>query len=94
MIAKLRTGLVFGLIGFIGCASWAAFAQEADSHGLQIYGMTLDDTRLGDGFCETGMAETVRPQCAQSESGWSHDSTVTTILLDLKRAQSFFRLEG
>jgi hypothetical protein len=29
-----------------------------------------------------------------SESGWSHDSTVTTILLDLKRAQSIFRLEG
>lgn len=29
-----------------------------------------------------------------SESGWSHDSTVTTILLDLKRAHSIFRLEG
>lgn len=29
-----------------------------------------------------------------SESGWSHDSTVTTILLDLKRAQSIFRLDG
>jgi hypothetical protein len=29
-----------------------------------------------------------------SESGWSHDSTVTTILLDLNRAQSIFRLEG
>lgn len=29
-----------------------------------------------------------------SESGWSHDSTVTTLLLDLKRAQSVFRLEG
>jgi hypothetical protein len=27
-----------------------------------------------------------------SESGWSHDSTVTTILLDLKRAQSVFRI--
>ena len=27
-----------------------------------------------------------------SESGWSHDSTVTTILLDLKRAQSIFRI--
>ena len=29
-----------------------------------------------------------------NESGWSHDSTVTTILLDLTRAQSIFRLEG
>jgi hypothetical protein len=29
-----------------------------------------------------------------SESGWSHDSTVTTILLDLKRAQSIFRLRS
>jgi hypothetical protein len=27
-----------------------------------------------------------------SESGWSHDTTVTTILLDLSRAQSIFRL--
>jgi hypothetical protein len=27
-----------------------------------------------------------------SESGWSHDSTVTTMLLDLDRAQSIFRL--
>lgn len=27
-----------------------------------------------------------------SESGWSHDSTATTILLDLKRAQSIFRI--
>jgi hypothetical protein len=27
-----------------------------------------------------------------SESGWSHDSTVTTILLDLRRAQSIFRI--
>ena len=27
-----------------------------------------------------------------SESGWSHDSTVSTILLDLRRAQSIFRL--
>jgi hypothetical protein len=29
-----------------------------------------------------------------SESGWSNDSTVTTILLDLRRAQSVFRLDG
>jgi hypothetical protein len=69
MIAKLRNlwvGLVFGLIAYVGCSPWAARAQEADSHPLQIYGMTLDETRLGDGFCEKGMAETVRPQCAQS----------------------------
>jgi hypothetical protein len=29
-----------------------------------------------------------------SESGWGHDSSVTTILLDLERAQSIFRLGG
>jgi hypothetical protein len=29
-----------------------------------------------------------------SESGWSHESTVTTILLDMNRAQSIFRLGG
>ena len=69
MIAKLRnlwTGLVFGLIAYVGCSPWAASAQNADRHPLQIYGMTLDETRLGDGFCEQGMAETVRPQCAQT----------------------------
>ncbi len=69
MIAKLRNlwvGLVFGLIAYVGCSPWAAFAQEADNQPLQIHGMTLDETRLGDGFCEKGMAETVRPQCAQT----------------------------
>ena len=68
MIAKLRNlwvGLVFGLIAY-GCSPWAASAQEADSQPLQIHGMTLDETHLGDGFCEKGMAETVRPQCAQT----------------------------
>ena len=29
-----------------------------------------------------------------SESAWTHHSTVSTILLDLQRAQSTFRLDG
>jgi len=31
----------------------AALAQSADNRSLRIYGLALDETRLGDGFCET-----------------------------------------
>lgn len=54
-------GLV--VIAQLGCIGSAA---RADSH-LQIYGLTLDDTRLGDGFCEkNGPADFVTHACAES----------------------------
>lgn len=55
MSAKLGgicTVLVFGLLIHVGCPPGMALAQGADSNPLQVYGMTLDETRLGDGFCE------------------------------------------
>jgi hypothetical protein len=47
----LRAILVLGFLIPLGC-SWA-LAQQADSTPLQIYGLALDETRLGDGFCES-----------------------------------------
>ncbi|HJR21890.1 MAG TPA: hypothetical protein VJ822_09745 [Dongiaceae bacterium] len=54
MTTKLRcfrTILVLGFVIPLGC-SWA-LAQQADSAPLQIYGLALDETRLGDGFCDS-----------------------------------------
>lgn len=62
---KLLLGL--GLAVQLGCLAPAAFAESGDENPLQIYGLTLDETRLGDGFCETkGPADFMRQECAES----------------------------
>ncbi|HEX6120239.1 MAG TPA: hypothetical protein VFZ03_12405, partial [Dongiaceae bacterium] len=62
---KLLLGL--GLAVPFGCLAPAAFGEGGDENPLQIYGLTLDETRLGDGFCETkGPADFMREECAQS----------------------------
>ncbi len=76
-------------------ADWARIAHrlraELDPTGAELFSLTNSTLRtlarlLGPDF---------RGAIVQiSESGWSHDSTVTTILLDLRRAQSIFRLGG
>lgn len=72
---------------------WARIAHrlrtEFNPTGPELFSLT--DTRL------RTLARLLGPDfrgaiVQVSESGWSHDSTVTTILLDLKRAQSIFRL--
>jgi hypothetical protein len=72
MMATLR-GLTLllglGLAIQFGCLAPAAFAGSGDAEDspLQIYGLTLDETRLGDGFCETkGPADFMRQECAES----------------------------
>jgi hypothetical protein len=67
MLTTSRFKIALVCLGvFLQVSAPGARAQDAESNALQIYGLTLDDTRLGDGFCEQGMSETVRPQCAQS----------------------------
>jgi hypothetical protein len=65
MTAMLRRLMV--LLGLVLVAqSWIASAADADNR-LQIYGLTLDETRLGDGFCEKKTpADFVTHACAQS----------------------------
>ena len=74
---------------------WARIAHRLRSEfnptGPELFSLT--DTRL------RTLAQLLGPDfrgaiVQVSESGWSHDSTVTTILLDLNRAQSIFRLDG
>jgi hypothetical protein len=48
----LRAVFIVGLIAYAGGPTSAVRAQEADGAALQIYGLALDDTRLGDGFCD------------------------------------------
>lgn len=72
---------------------WARIAHrlrsEVNPTGPEIFSLT--NTRLRS--LARLLGSDFRGAIVQvSESGWSHDSTVTTILLDLKRAQSIFRL--
>ena len=74
---------------------WARISDrlrtEFNPTGAELFSLT--DTRL------RTLARLLGPDfrgaiVQVSESGWSRHSTVTTILLDLKRAQSIFRLDG
>ncbi|HEY1382547.1 MAG TPA: hypothetical protein VGF43_02980 [Dongiaceae bacterium] len=48
----------------LGCFASAAFPEDR----LQVYGLTLDDTRLGDGFCEAKDATGFTPyRCLHSK---------------------------
>jgi hypothetical protein len=72
---------------------WARIAHrlrsEFDPTGPELFSLT--NTRLR--TLARLLGPDFRGAIVQiSESGWSHDSTVTTILLDLKRAQSIFRV--
>ena len=59
--------LGLGIIAQVGCFLPAAVADTAAELPLQIYGLVLDDTRLGDGFCERrDQAEPVRRECGTS----------------------------
>lgn len=65
MTATLRGSAILGfcLLFHMGCHTSAAMADDR----LQIYGLTLDETRLGDGFCEKKEpADFVQHECAQS----------------------------
>ena len=72
---------------------WARIAhrlrREIDPTGAELFSLTNTRLRTLAGL----LGPDFRGAIVQiSESGWSHDSTVTTILLDLKRAQSIFRI--
>jgi hypothetical protein len=57
-----------GLLGQFGCFAAAAVGGSLGNDRLQIYGLTLNETHLGDGFCETkDAADPVRRECAQSK---------------------------
>ncbi|MEZ5833817.1 MAG: hypothetical protein R3D05_21815 [Dongiaceae bacterium] len=70
MITPMRRGKLLptlGLVACLGCLPSAVAAEAAESDGLQIYGLTLDETRLGDGFCAVNEStDLVRQECAQS----------------------------
>jgi hypothetical protein len=67
--AMLRIPTALFAFGLAVQSSWlapAALAGSADTP-LQIYGLTLDETRLGDGFCEmNGPADFIRQECTES----------------------------
>ena len=76
-------------------AQWARIAHrlrtEFKATGAELFSLT--NTRLR--TLARLLGSDFRGAIVQiSESGWSHDSTVTTILLDLGRARSIFRLDG
>jgi hypothetical protein len=52
-LRRLQAVLVIGSIACVAGPASTALAQEADGNPLQIYGLTLDETSLGDGFCES-----------------------------------------
>ena len=52
--SRFKTVLVcLGVIFQLPCSMPGALAQGDESASLQIYGLALDDTRLGDGFCDS-----------------------------------------
>ena len=57
-----------GLVAQCGCFAAAALGGSLADDRLQIHGLTLDETHLGDGFCETkDTADPVRQECAHSK---------------------------
>lgn len=59
--------LGLGIMAQVGCLASAAHADSAAEPPLQIYGLMLDETRLGDGFCEQREAgQPVRRDCGAS----------------------------
>ena len=52
-LRRLRAVFIASLIACAAGPTSAVLAQEADGASLQIYGLALDDTRLGDGFCDS-----------------------------------------
>lgn len=76
-------------------AQWARIAHrlrtEFKATGAELFSLT--NTRLS--TLARLLGSDFRGAIVQiSESGWSRDSTVTTILLDMDRARSIFRLDG
>jgi hypothetical protein len=60
--------LGLGMIAQVGVLGSTTLADSTAGHALQIYGLTLDDTRLGNGFCEKREAgDPVRRDCGTSE---------------------------
>src|SRR5687767_14267869 len=60
--------LGLGMIAQVGVLGSTTLADSTAGHALQIYGLTLDDTRLGNGFCEKRDAgDPVRRDCGTSE---------------------------
>ena len=92
-VADLTVDTLFYVDRALPDTQWTRMAHrlrtEFDPTGAELFSLTNSTLRtlarlLGSDF---------RGAIVQiSESGWSHDSTVTTILLDLDRAQSIFRL--
>lgn len=66
-VRGLSALLGLGMIAQVGVLGSATLADSTAAHALQIYGLTLDDTRLGNGFCEKREAgEPVRRACGTS----------------------------
>jgi hypothetical protein len=59
--------LALGIMLHAACSASAASDDSADDTSLQIYGLALDETRLGNGFCEARkLGEPVRLGCGAS----------------------------
>lgn len=66
-VRGLGAFLGLGIIAQVGCFAAAALAGSLDGAPLQIYGLALDETRLGSGFCERRAAgQPVRRECGAS----------------------------
>ncbi len=64
---RLGAILGLGIMAQAGCLLSTALAGAADETPLQIYGLVLDETRLGNGFCERREERApVRRDCAAS----------------------------
>ncbi len=75
MTVTLRCLMALLGLGLIA-QSWTASAADADTR-LQIYGLALDETRLGDGFCEKKTpADFVAHECAQSRQSLPKIATI------------------
>lgn len=59
----LRAPLGIGILALAGSLGAVALGEGATDNPLRIYGLALDETRLGDGFCER---RTARFECQQS----------------------------
>jgi hypothetical protein len=67
-VRGLRFILGLGFLVQSGCLASLAQAADAEDNPLQIYGLTLDETHLGDGFCVVSEpAELAQPECAESK---------------------------
>ncbi|WP_162917095.1 hypothetical protein [Dongia deserti] len=68
VVRSLGALLGLGITVQIACSTPAALAGSEDNTVLQIYGLALDETRLGNGFCEKReLGEPVRRGCGMSK---------------------------